>query len=414
LKAKRGEGSGQFVPDGRFVHRTPEWDVDNPPEEDLLFEKAGARERIFFDPAKTKAAIVTCGGLSPGLNNVIRSAFLELHMNYGVREVVGIRHGYQGLNASEGDPPLRLTMELVEDIHRDGGTILGTSRGHQKATVMADFLVDQGIDILFCVGGDGTQRGALALHEELARRGLPISIVGIPKTIDNDIAYCDRTFGFTTAVAMADIVIDGAHVEAKGARYGIGLVKLMGREAGFIAAAATLASQEVNFTFIPEVPLVLEGERGFLALLHKRMLDRRHAVIVTAEGAGQDLLSCGPAGHDASGNVKLQDIGPFLKDEILAYFSKQGLKVDVKYIDPSYIIRSVPANSEDDILCDQFGRRSVHAAMAGKTGMLMGRMSGTFAHVPIAMSVGQKRRVNVAGELWNAVLSATGQPPAFS
>ena len=410
---KRGGGSGSFVGENRYVRHTVDFNADQPDAEELVFEKAGAREKIFFDPRTTRAAIVTCGGLSPGLNNVVRSAFLELHMNYGVAEVFGIRYGYEGLNPQVGKPPLRLTMDMVSDIHQEGGTILGTSRGSQDPRVMLDFLVSQGINILFCVGGDGTQRGAHAIYEEAARRKLEIAVVGIPKTIDNDIAFCDRTFGFSTAVEQAERVIAGAHVEAKGPRYGIGLIKVMGREAGFIAAAAALASQEVNFALIPELPFVLEGEHGFLAALRRRMIDREHAVIVVAEGVGQDLLNQQPADHDASGNVKLQDIGPFLKQEILAYFAQHGPKVDVKYIDPSYIIRSVPANCEDDILCDQFARRAVHAAMSGKTGILLGHMSGTFVHVPITMSTGQKRRVNTEGELWNAVLSATGQPRVF-
>jgi len=412
-EAKRGGSAANFVGEGHFVRAQVDYHLDRPAEEELLFEKAGARRRIFFDPARTRAAIVTCGGLSPGLNNVIRSVFLELTMNYGVPEVLGIRYGYQGLNPKQGREPLRLTLSMVEGIHQLGGTILGTSRGSQDPAVMADFLADRKIDILFCVGGDGTQRGAHALYEEITRRSLPIAIVGIPKTIDNDIAFCDRTFGFTTAVEEAERVIAGAHVEAKGPRYGIGLVKVMGREAGFIAAAATLASQEVNFTLIPEVPLRLDGPKGFLAALRRRMLEREHAVIVVAEGVGAAMVDRQTAQRDASGNVKLPDIGPVLKDAILKYFAENGPPVDVKYIDPSYVIRSVPANCEDDILCDQFGRRAVHAAMAGKTGVLLGHLSGTFVHVPIAMSVGQKRRVNVEGELWNAVLSATGQPRSF-
>jgi 6-phosphofructokinase 1 len=263
------------------------------------------------------------------------------------------------------------------------------------------------------VGGDGTQRGAQAIFEEVQRRGLGIAVVGIPKTIDNDIEYCDRSFGFTTAVAEAQRVIACAHVEAKGAPNGIGLIKVMGRDAGFIAAGATLASQEVNFTLIPEIPFALHGERGFLAVLRRRMLARHHAVIVVAEGAGQDLFPKGEVQRDASGNAKYQDIGPFLKQQITDYFAQHGPQVSLKYIDPSYVIRSVPANCEDDILCDQFGRRAVHAAMAGRTGLLIGHASGTFIHVPIAMAAGQKRRILVEGEFWASVMATTGQPRKF-
>jgi len=405
--------AGRFVGDDHFVR----WKADihlTHAQEVLLFEKAGARERLFFNPAQTRAAIVTCGGLSPGLNNVIRSAFLELHLNYGVPEVLGIRFGYQGLNPAEGEPPIRLTLELVEDIHREGGTVLGTSRGPQDPAVMVDFLRDRQIDILLCVGGDGTQRGAHAIAEEVRRRGMPTAVVGIPKTIDNDIEYCDPSFGFNTAVAEAQRVIDCAHAEAKGARNGIGLVKLMGRESGFIAAAATVASQEVNFVLVPEVPIVLDGERGLLATLRQRMLQRHHAVIVVAEGAGQDLFGSRTLERDASGNVRFQDIGPWLKQRILEYFQQKGPAVEVKYFDPSYLIRSVPANAQDDVLCDQFARRAVHAAMAGKTDVMVGHMAGTFALVPLAMAVGRKRRLQVQGEFWAAALAATGQPAQWT
>lgn len=404
---------GKFISEQRFVRYNVDVTLGEPEREETLFEKAGARERIFFEPAKSRAALVTCGGLSPGLNNVLRSAYLELHKNYGVPEVLGLRYGFQGLNPKEGEPPLPLTMEVVEDIHTEGGTLLGTSRGPQDPAVMVDFLVDQRIDMLFCIGGDGTQRATHTIAQEAARRKLPIAVVGIPKTIDNDIEYCDRSFGFTTAVAEAEEVIACAHVEAKGARNGIGLVKVMGREAGFIAAAATIASQEVNFVLVPEVPFALDGPCGLLESLRTRMLDREHAVLVVAEGAGQDLFAQQGAERDASGNVKFQDIGPYLKARIAEFFKQRGPKVDIKYIDPSYVIRSVPANAEDDIFCDQFARRAVHAAMAGKTDVMIGHMSGTFVHVPLEMAIGRKRRIRVDGEFWASVLATTGQPAQF-
>jgi 6-phosphofructokinase 1 len=408
-----GDGAAKFTPKNRYVRHAVEFTGAITHDEDVLFEKAGARERILFDPQRTKAAIVTCGGLCPGLNNVIRSVFLELHMNYGVQEILGIRHGYQGLNPEVGEPPVPLTRDLVENIHEDGGTVLGSSRGPQDTGVMVDFLQGQGINILFCVGGDGTLRGAHALSEEIRRRGAEIVVVGIPKTIDNDIQFCDRSFGLLTAIEQAKWVLYCAHVEAKGAPNGIGLVKVMGRDAGFIAAGATLASQNVNFTLVPEVPFALHGHDGFLAALRRRMLDRHHAVIVVAEGAGQDLFDKEAVQRDASGNVRYEDIGAFLKSAIKIYFAEHGPKVDVKYIDPSYIIRSVPANCEDAILCDQFARRAAHAAMAGKTDVLIGQFSGTFVHVPIPMAVNQKRRMAVEGELWGNVLAATGQPKHF-
>ncbi|MFN7931923.1 MAG: ATP-dependent 6-phosphofructokinase [Bryobacteraceae bacterium] len=375
----------------------------------VLFEKAGPRERIFFDPAGTRAAMVTCGGLSPGLNNVLRSIFLELHYHYGVPEVLGIRYGYAGLDPANGHEPVIFTKDFVHGIHNKGGTVLGTSRGPVDPGVALDFLASRGINILFCIGGDGTQRGAHRLHEEAQRRGYPLAVVGVPKTIDNDIDFVWRTFGYSTAVEESAHIIDSAHAEAKSVLNGVGLVKLMGREAGFLACGATLASSEVNFTLIPEVPFALQGENGFLEHLKRRLLLRRHAVVVLAEGAGQDLVA-GSHEIDKSGNLKLKDSGRELRRIIQEYFAAENIPVDVKYFDPSYIVRSRPANKDDALLCDQFARCAVHAAMAGRTDVLIGLWYNMFVHVSIPMATAQKRRVNPASEVWSAVLSSTGQP----
>lgn len=380
-------------------------------EDDALsFEEAGPRKRIFFDPARTTAAIVTCGGLSPGLNNVIRSVFYELSENYGVGRVLGIRHGFLGLTSRADTEPVTLTRELVEPIDKLGGTILGTSRGPQEPAEMADFLQAQNIDMLFCLGGDGTQRGAHALHQELQRRGAKVAVVGIPKTIDNDVPFVRLSFGFTTALEKAAEVIRCAHVEARGAVNGIGLVKLMGRHAGFIAAGASVVSQEVDLTLVPEVPFPLDGERGFLTALYQRMQDRGHAVVVVAEGAGQDHIAAGRQQRDQSGNLLLDDIGSFLRDRICGYFAERGMGISMKYFDPSYHIRSIPANVYDRYLCDQMGRHAVHAAMAGKTGLIIGFEHDHYIHVPIPAVVGQTKRIDVSGDLWRAVLESTSQP----
>ena len=377
---------------------------------DIFFEKAGPRERIFFKPGAARAAVVTCGGLCPGLNNVIRSAVLELHYNYGVRNVLGIRYGYAGLNPKVGLPPMRLTPEVVSDIQEEGGSILGTSRGPQDTRVIVDFLARRRINILLCVGGDGTLRGARDIAIEARRLGLVLAVVGVPKTIDNDVMYVTRTFGMTTAVAVASWVLDGAHAEARSVDNGIGLVKVMGRHAGFIAAGATLASQEVNYCLIPEVPFALKGRKGLIETLRRRLERKRHAVILVAEGAGQDLIPARPDGSDASGNKRLGDIGVFLKDQICAHFKRIGAPVDVKYFDPSYVVRSVAANSEDALLCDQLARHAVHAAMAGRTNMLIGLWNGAFTHLPIPLAVSEKKQVDPEGRLWASVLAATGQP----
>ncbi len=413
LVSTPGTGQGQFVTDGARVCYQAEFDAGAVLSPEESFEKAGPREKLFFDPKQTRAAIVTCGGLCPGLNNVIRSAFMELHHHYGVPEVLGLRYGYAGLNPAVGQPPLRLTSELVDDIHEDGGTILGSSRGPQPTELMVDFLVERGINVLLCTGGDGTLRGARDIAIEVRKRNLPIAVVGIPKTIDNDVMYVARTFGLITATEKAAEVLDCAHNEAKSVFNGIGLVKVMGRDAGFIAAVATVASQEVNFTLIPEIPLRLDGPKGFLEVLRRRLEARHHAVVVVAEGAGQDLLAGAGTVKDASGNKLHADIGPFLKDRILAHMKQANVPAEVKYFDPSYLVRSVPANSDDAILCDQLARNAVHAAMAGKTNLVIGFWNSLFTHVPIPLAVSAKKHVDPAGSLWTSVLAATGQPVAW-
>ncbi len=377
--------------------------------DDLCFELAGPRPKLFFNPSETRAGIVTCGGLCPGLNNVIRSLFLELYHGYGVQEVLGFRGGYQGLDPDCGQEPLRLTCEFVEDIHREGGTVLGTSRGPVDVTRAVDNLIRRQVNLLFTVGGDGTQRGGNALYLEARRRGHDLAVVGIPKTIDNDVPFVARTFGYLTAVEEASRVLACAHTEVHSVHNGIALVKLMGREAGFIAAGAAIASQEANFVLIPEVPFKLHGEHGFLPELKKRILRRNHALIVVAEGAGQDLLPQALTQSDASGNRKLGDIGAFLRREIEAYFKAEAVPATVRYFEPSYLIRSVAANAEDSILCDLFARNAAHAAMAGKTGLVVGLWHDHFIHVPIDLVVSQKRRLRPDGGTWHAVLAATGQ-----
>ena len=371
----------------------------------FFLEKAGPREKIFFDPGTSRAALVTCGGLCPGLNDVIRAIVMVLWYRYGVKEIFGLRYGFEGLISSFDNEPLVLKPELVEDIHQDGGTILGTSRGPQDIALMVDFLLERKINMLFTIGGDGTQRGALAIIREIEKRDLAISVIGIPKTIDNDISFTERTFGFDTAVAMSQIPIAGAHMEAKGVRNGIGIVKLMGRESGFIAAYATLASSDVNLVLIPEISFSLEK---VFAYLEERISRKRHAVIVVSEGAGQEYIP--GEGTDASGNKKLGDIGLFLKTAITEYFLSRNIPITVRYIDPSYIIRSAPATPEDSVFCFQLAGNAVHAAMSGRTGMVVGIWNGHFVHVPMQLSVRDRKKIDTSDLLWQSVMDNTGQP----
>ncbi len=372
------------------------------------FENAGPRRKIFFDPARTRAAIVTCGGLCPGINNVIRGIVLELYHSYGVKSVYGVRYGFEGLIPRFGHGFMTLTPDLVENLHLEGGTLLGSSRGNQNIEEMVDTLEANYISMLFTIGGDGTLRGAEAIYQEIRKRNLDIAVVGVPKTIDNDICWVDRTFGFETSVSTATPVLYTAHAEAKGARNGIGLVKVMGRDSGFIAATTAIASNVVNYVLIPEVPFRLHGAGGLLEHLHRRLAAKKHAVILAAEGAGQEYFE-NLNEFDASGNKKKGDIGTYLRDEITKYFKEKEFHINLKYIDPSYIIRSVPASPDDAVFCIMLAQNAVHGAMSGRSGFLVGRWNKFFTFIPLKLATQARKKVDPRGYFWTIVKETTGQ-----
>lgn len=372
------------------------------------FEAAGPRKKLYFDPTRAKCAIVTCGGLCPGINDVIRAIVMEAHHAYHVPSIIGIPYGLEGFISKYGHQPVELTPEKVADIHRFGGTMLGSSRGPQPADEIVDTLERSNVNILFIIGGDGTMKAAESITREVQNRGLKISVIGIPKTIDNDINFISQSFGFETAVYKATEAIECAHTEACGTPNGIGLVKLMGRESGFIAAQSTLALKEVNFVLIPEALFQLEGEGGLLPAIEQRLRERGHAVIVTAEGAGQHLL----AHHtetDASGNRVLGNVADLLRQEIKRYLNHRKMEHSIKFIDPSYIIRSVPAQAGDKVYCGFLGQYAVHAAMAGRTDMVVAKLQDRYVHLPFKLVTSSRRKLNIYSDLWRAVLESTGQ-----
>ncbi|MBP5228436.1 MAG: ATP-dependent 6-phosphofructokinase [Kiritimatiellae bacterium] len=378
------------------------------------FERAGPRRKIFHDPAWSRVAIVTAGGLCPGLNHVIKALVEILSFDYNIQTIYGIRYGYAGLVPKYGYEPLMLDPDTVDTIHERGGTMLGSARGQQETGVIVDTLARMNINLLFCVGGDGSLRCAHDIATECKKRKLAISVVGIPKTIDNDLHFVGRSFGFETAVGEATPIIRAAHMEAKGTFNGIGLVKLMGRDSGFIAAYAALANPVVNFCLIPELDFELEGAHGLLAALERRFESGKdHAVVVVAEGAGQRLIADEPERKDASGNILKKDIGEFLRVKITEYFKKAGKTASVKYFDPSYTIRSVPAKGTDAIRCYLLARNAVHAAMAGRTDCVIGNQDDYYTLVPIRMATIERQKVNLNSDLWRAVLDATGQAVYF-
>lgn len=407
------QSRSRFVDDGEKILLLTDSETSNEyrsrGRELPVLEVAGPRRKIFFEPRKLNCGIVTCGGLCPGLNDVIRTITLSLIWQYDVKGVLGFRYGYAGLSSKAPEPPIVLTPQVVDEIHLKGGDILSSSRGPQDPEDIVDNLEKREIRLLFVIGGDGTLKGACRIIEVVKRRGLEISVIGIPKTIDNDICGIEQSFGFSTAVEATRVAILTAHAEAKGAWNGVGLVKLMGRESGFIAARATLANSDVNFCFIPEVPLVLEGENGFLQALERRLNKKHHAVIVVAEGVGEAIENGKSPVKDASGNIMREDIGIFLRERIAEYFKEKGKPISLKYIDPSYMIRSLPADSNDSAFCLMLGQDAVHAGMSGRTNMVISYWNQYFVHIPISLAILKRKKVDPNGHLWQTVLETTGQ-----
>mmetsp|Transcript_40386 Transcript_40386/g.65487 ORF Transcript_40386/g.65487 Transcript_40386/m.65487 type:complete len:607 (-) Transcript_40386:58-1878(-) len=403
--------NGEFVEENTFVdlnivHRPGQPDVQH------AMVRAGPRRRIYFDPREVKAAIVTCGGLCPGMNVVIRELVMTLSQNYCVDEILGIQCGYRGFYSPD-TPPIQLNPDKVRLIHSKGGTILRSSRGGFDLEKIMDMLQTNGINQLYVIGGDGTHKGASQIAEEAARRNLKIAVVGIPKTIDNDIPYIDKSFGFDTSVEEACKAIDSAYVESSCYPNGIGIVNLMGRHSGFIAMQASLASRLVDVCLIPEIPFQLYGEHGLFEYLHKRIKERGHAVVVTAEGAGQDLLP-ERGEFDASGNKKLAAIGRYLYEEARRHFPTVGVDASVKYIDPTYMIRSIPANATDALYCSFLAQNAVHGAFAGYTGFTAGRVNNMHVYLPMKAVTGGQRKVDPIGRYWFGLMYSTMQPDFYT
>lgn len=414
LSIRRGDRISSFVRKGKRVLFDVHWDEDTQAQYSkgapLVMELAGPRKMLFFNPKETNAAIVTCGGLCPGINNVIRSLVMTMHHRYGVRNIYGVQYGYQGFIPEYNLPLIELTHERVANIHQFGGTILGSSRGKQDVSRIVDCLEKNDINMLFTIGGDGTLAGALAIQKEIEKRGLKIAVAGIPKTIDNDINHIEKTFGFETSFTIASPIIRDAHNEAIGAYNGVAIVKLMGRDSGFIAANAALSMPEVNIVLVPEVKFDLEGPKGLFALVRERLERRKHCLIVVAEGAGQYFFENMESEIDPSGNKRHHDIGLFLKEQISGHFKKAGWDITVKYIDPSYIIRAAPATPSDSIFCNKLAINAVHGAMAGKTSFVVGRRNNKFVYLPIELVISKRKKIDIAGDLWLNVLETTGQP----
>jgi 6-phosphofructokinase 1 len=413
--AEKGDEDGNFVPeDERILAVIDQTYVEELKKNNIpipSFEKAGPRRKLFFEAGSTISAIVTCGGLCPGLNSVIRAIIMMNYYTYNNQITYGIKYGYAGLIKENGHDVQLLTPEIVRDIHTQGGTILGSSRGNQDHAKIVDRLAELNVKVLYTIGGDGTLRGAMSIKNEIDKRGLKIAVIGIPKTIDNDINFIDKSFGMETAFSEACKSIYSAHTEAMGAINGIGIVKLMGRVSGFIAANATIATSDVNFCIIPEMDFNLDE---FLPHLEQRLIHRGHAVIVIAEGVGQNYVN-DPKNpqYDASGNLKLGDIGLYLKQQIKDYLAKKNIPTSIKYLDPSYSIRSCAPTPDDSIFCSQLAQMAVHAGMTGRTGLVTGYFNGRFTHIPMELATSKRKKIELDSQLWLSVLETTGQPYSF-
>ncbi|KAF8108387.1 hypothetical protein N665_0109s0014 [Sinapis alba] len=388
------------------------YDLSDASQPRISYHRAGPRREILYEPSAVKAAIVTCGGLCPGMNTVIRELVVGLWELYGVREIYGIPAGYRGFYSMEA---VELNPKLVHNWHKKGGTVLATSRGGFDLRKIVDAIQHNGYNQVYIIGGDGTMRGAVKIFNEVTRRKLEVGITGIPKTVDNDVGIIDRSFGFQTAVEMAQEAISAAHVEAESAVNGIGLVKLMGRSTGHIALHATLSSRDVDCCLIPENGFYLEGKGGLFEFLEQRLKDHGHAVLVVAEGAGQEMIPRNETQkqeRDESGNLVFLDVGVWLKSALKEWWERAhpGELFTVKYIDPTYMIRAVPANATDNLYCTLLAHSSIHGVMAGYTGFVSGPINGNYAYIPLDEVAQTKNEVNTSDPKWAWVRSVTNQP----
>ena len=365
-------------------------------DEENYFVRAGPRKEIAWDPIHTKVAIVTCGGLCPGLNTVIRELYITLHHKYGVKFVYGVKNGYKGFYS---DNLVRLDDDIIRDIHHKGGSILGTSRGGTDVKKIVDSIAHRGISHLYAIGGNGTQKGLFEINKEIKKRGLCVSVVGIPKTIDNDLCIIDKSFGFDTSVQEAQRAIQAAKVEIEAFNNAVGIVKVMGRNSGFIAMYSSLASKDVDCCLIPEIPFDIEYDHGVLHYIKECLHKKDKILIVVSEGAGQHYIN-DPV------NKNLNDFGIWLCEVVRSNVPN----VCIKYIDPTYTIRAITPNASDSIYCTILAQSAVHGAFCGYTNFIVGPVNGKHAYIPLQMAIHETNTVSEDDRMWFRLISANGQP----
>ncbi|KAJ8772384.1 hypothetical protein K2173_027561 [Erythroxylum novogranatense] len=317
---------------------------------EVHFRRAGPREKVGLFQARGSACLCShLWGLCPGINTVIQEIVCGLNYMYGVDDILGIE--FYSRNT------LNLTPKVVNDIHKRGGTFIRTSRGGHDTHKIVDNIQDRGINQVYIIGGDGTQKGAARIHEEVERRCLQVAVAGIPKTIDNDIA-----------VSFAIVLIS----------------------------------------------ILSGGFRWAFEYIEERIKENGHMVIVIAEGAGQEYVSQSMGAvderdRDASGNRLLLDVGLWLSEKIKDHFTNIHKTINMKYIDPTYMIRAIPSNASDNIYCTLLAHSAVHGAMAGYTGFTVGQVNSRHAYIPIAR-VTETNTVKLTDRTWARVLASTNQP----
>ena len=372
-----------------------------------LYIRGGPRFHIALDNLRVKACIMTCGGLCPGLNVVIRELVMALRYNYGVAEIYGIKWGFLGFTQKECW--IKLEPEDVKHIHLLGGTVLGTSRRGFDGEEISKQLIKNNVNMVFFIGGDGTHRGIKELSKILKEKKKKIILVGIPKSIDNDMPIIDKSFGLESVVQESVRTIRAANVEANCNLNGIGLVKLFGRSSGFVAMLSTLAARDVNICLIPEIPFNLYGENGLLDFIFQRMQVKEHCVIVVSDGARFSVKD-----YKTSNGRPVEDIGLVIKKEIIEKSEELGIEVNLKYMDPTYVVRAVPANEYDCNLCAKLAESAVHCAFAGFTNFSVGMINNKPCMIPLEKMCGKsERKVEFNSDDYLMLLASTGQPSFY-
>lgn len=326
-----------------------------------------------------KIGILTGGGDCPGLNAVIRGI---VESSPEEVEVIGIMHGWQGLVDGDYTP---LTDDDVEGIHIIGGTILGTSRTNPFNTEEQRKKLEENIkklelDAVIAIGGDDT----LTVAAKLASLGY--NVIGVPKTIDNDVSNTDYTFGYHTAVNVGADAIDRLHSTAK-SHNRIILVELMGRDAGWITLEAGLAAG-AHLILIPEYPMTLDE---ILKYVNKRMKEKNYMVIAVAEGfkpVELENIIGDKSEIDAFGHIRLGGIAHYLSEII-----NDKTEYDTRSVVLGHLLRGGTPTAFDRILGTRYGVYAMELVLNKDFGRMVALRGNSIVSIPIDYAIATKKFV---------------------